>query len=327
LTKKNKFLSRTLYHFFVFIELSIRLIIIGWRINPKIIHCHDTLVLPIGVLLKTIRRSKLIYDAHELESNKAGQTKILSKLTLIIEKICWPYIDLLITVSPSIVKWYMHNFGKKKAELILNAPYYDRKQTTNEKKYFHNKYNIPDSSQVFLYLGLLEPGRGIEKLIDIFKNSKAKSHIVLMGHGSLKSFIQNESNNTMNIHYHQTIPHEQVVQVSQSANIGLCMTENVSLSDYYCLPNKLFEYVFAGLPVVASKFPDIEAYVKMYNLGKCCNTNSIDEMFQTILQIEEVPLSKVSSNLSSLSWQNQSLKLIRAYKELDSEEGGNVVCS
>ena len=81
------------------LELFFKILKIGINIKPKVIHCHDTLVLFPSVLLKVLFNAKLIYDAHELESKKNMQTIILSKATLIIEKICWPYIDTLIFLS------------------------------------------------------------------------------------------------------------------------------------------------------------------------------------------------------------------------------------
>ena len=116
----NLFYSLTAY--LCLLEFYIRLSWKGLLFRPKIIHCHDTLVLPVGVILSILFNSKLIYDAHELESQKNGQSKVLSKITLFIEKISWRFIDLFITVSPSIIDWYQKNLGKKESLLILNSP-------------------------------------------------------------------------------------------------------------------------------------------------------------------------------------------------------------
>jgi glycosyltransferase involved in cell wall biosynthesis len=82
------FLPKSLKHVFKFFELFIRILILNTKIRPDVIHCHDTLVLPIGFFLKFFLGKKLVYDAHELESNKNGQSKFLSKVTLLIENIC-----------------------------------------------------------------------------------------------------------------------------------------------------------------------------------------------------------------------------------------------
>ena len=67
------------------IEFNTKIFFKSLAVKPKVIHCHDTLVLPLGVLLKIMFRAKLVYDAHELESDRSGITKSLSKLTLFVE--------------------------------------------------------------------------------------------------------------------------------------------------------------------------------------------------------------------------------------------------
>ena len=85
-------------------------------------HCHDTLVLPIGLLVKFLTGAKLIYDAHELESNKNLQSNLNSSVTKFIEFTSWRFVDLFISVSPSICKWYEENLGEKRNVVILNSP-------------------------------------------------------------------------------------------------------------------------------------------------------------------------------------------------------------
>ena len=70
LAKRLTFLPRIVKHFFVFSELFIRVILLCSKFKPNLIHCGDTVVLPIGVILKSIKRCVLVYDAHELESNR-----------------------------------------------------------------------------------------------------------------------------------------------------------------------------------------------------------------------------------------------------------------
>ena len=119
--------------FLIFGELILRFLWIARKYNPKIIHCHDTVVLPIGLILSIFNKSKLIYDAHELESNRNSQGKISSMITWTIEKISWKKIDLLISVSPSINQWYIDEFGDKNNILILNSPQIGH--SFEEKKY------------------------------------------------------------------------------------------------------------------------------------------------------------------------------------------------
>ena len=101
----------------------------------------------------------------------------------------------------------------------------------------------------------------------------------------------------------------------KAADIGLCLVQNVSLSDYYCLPNKLFEYCFAGIPVLASDFPDISSLISEYNLGMCCSLD-FDSIKQAVLDIERHGVDFNFHDLSPLAWQAQSEKLNNFYRQV-----------
>ena len=92
---------------------------------------------------------------------------------------------------------------------------------------------------MFVYAGLLSKGRGIEILLDLFSTEFDGTDLVFLGHGELKHLVLENTAFSKNIHYLPPVEHSKVVQTLQSANYGFCFIEKVSLSDYYCLPNKL----------------------------------------------------------------------------------------
>lgn len=317
-TKNLKFLPRPVRYFLNLIEAFIRMVFPGIKYKPDVIHCHDTLYLPIAKMIKLFCGSKLIYDAHELESDKAGQSKILSKYTLFIEKMLWKDIDILISVSPSIIDWYDKNLGKKKSVLILNSPLLDTSPKENSKNnYLREKFNIPAEKKIFLYLGIIsEAGRGVNLYLDVFQRKEVDSHIVFIGYGEYVDEIKKIALNNDNIHYHPAVPHHQVVEVSTSADVGLCLVEAVSLSDYYCLPNKLFEYAFSELYILASDFPDIRKIVDEYDLGKCSSLNA-ENLFEIVKDVQYLDLdNRVKKDLYPLSWNFQESELLKMYNNI-----------
>ena len=316
-----KFLPRQIKHVLNFTQLLIRILIETRGLKVDIVHCHDTLVLPIGVLIKKFKKAKLIYDAHELESNKNGQTKLMSLGTLIIEKKSWKYIDLLISVSNSILKWYSKNIGPKKNILVLNSPLISTRFDSNNEKeklgnnYFNNVFGIPDGCLIFIYVGYLTKGRGINQIIDIFNDRDINSHLIFLGDGPLKDFIVKESKINYKIHYHEPVKHDRVVEIIKSADVGLCLIENISLSDFYCLPNKLFEYAFSDLPVLSSDFPELKKIINKYKLGIVCK-NEFKSIQRVIKKIEKSPLKKTNTDISKLSWEFQERILLESYENL-----------
>ena len=258
---------------------------------------------------------KVIYDAHELGSNRNGIDNFFSKIVYFFEKITWRFIDHFISVSPSIIKWYEEEYGWKKNTLILNSPEIETKKTENSNG-FRKKFLINDDEKLLIYVGEINKGRGITNLLEIFKD--LKSRILFLGYGPLVNKVKDFENNYSNIHYHETVESDSLISLIQEADVGLCLVERASLSDYFSLPNKLFEYAFAGLPVIASDFPDIKFLVEKYDLGFCCDSGSIKDVKKNIERYESI--IKISKNdvskLHDLSWQKQELNLINVYRRL-----------
>jgi glycosyltransferase involved in cell wall biosynthesis len=319
LSRRMKRLPRVLYLGMSFFELTIRLILLGAPLKPQIVHCHDTLVLPAGVLIKWLTGARLIYDAHELESDKNGQTFALSKATLWMEKTCWRWVDGFISVSEGIVDWYMTRFPRKPSSVVLNSPIFKPRQghdVVARPLHFREAFGILPASLIFVYIGILARGRGIETLLDVFSAPGMPAHLVFMGYGDLDMSISAASAQHANIHLHNPVPHDLVVEYASGADVGLCFVENVSLSDYYCLPNKLFEYSFAGIPVLASDFPEIRRVVEQFSLGKVCHPGRESVLAAVLSFVDKPPERGAASDLSSLSWDQQTKRLVSLYQRL-----------
>ncbi len=312
-SRKLTFLPRTLRHVVTLFELVGKMLPRAARERPDVIHCHDTLVLPLGCIVKWLTGAKLVYDAHELESDRNGLTRLQGALTLRVEKLLWRFVDALIVVSPSISRWYRDNIGSKPSTVILNSPLFHEGQHQDE-DYLRKKFAIPAESKVFIYVGILGHGRGIDLLTEAFKDPHVSSHVVFLGYGELSEELKRLAAEHPNVHVHDAVPHSRVVPIAQSADFGLCLVQDVSLSDYYCLPNKLFEYCFAGVPVLASDFPDIRAVLSEYGIGESCKLQP-DEIRDAILRLERSQSTFQFANLAPLSWQVQEKKLVALYQQ------------
>jgi glycosyltransferase involved in cell wall biosynthesis len=304
------------------VELNLRMAWRALRYRAVVVHCHDHLVLPAGWLAGSLLGARLVYDAHELESDRVG-TPNARRLAWVIERWCWSRVDLLISVSPSIIDWYQQHFGPKQSALVLNSPASGSAQylrldfpprVRETPGYFHACFEIPAEAKVFIYLGLLVPGRGIERLLEVFSGPDTRSHIVFMGYGD-KLGVGDAAQRCPNIHLHPAVSHEQVVEYVRHADCGVCLIEDVSLSDRLCLPNKLFEYAFAGIPVLASRLPEIERVVREFGLGVCCD-NDVESIRQAVKAIERDGISPPTADLSELSSERQAERLRDAYRQL-----------
>lgn len=315
-TRGLRILPAFVRHAFSLVELMVKMSLKALAIAPDIVHSHDTVVLPLAGVLRLTTGARIVYDAHELESERNGLTRLSGKATLLAERVLWRFVDYLIVVSPSIQEWYQETVGPKPSEVILNSPV---PETTNgspdehDVRYLRDKYGIAAADTIFIYVGFFAKGRGIENLLAVFSELRGV-HLVLMGCGELSGLIAHHAEQVSHIHVHPSVPYEAVVDIVRSADVGLCLIENASLSDYYCLPNKLFEYCFAGIPVIASDFPDIADVVKRYRMGVCCGQDPDSIRRSVDLYLSNTLPSRIDiAQLEPLSWNTQATKLLRVY--------------
>jgi glycosyltransferase involved in cell wall biosynthesis len=301
-----------------FVEINIKIFLRSVAYRPAVIHCNDWYVLPAAVAAKKICGAKLLYDAHELESEVSDIKNQTARMVRAIESWAWKSVDLFITVSPSIETWYHERFGEKPSGVILNSPQFEVRVERDSLPGFRDVFLIPESAKIYLYIGYISLGRGIETILDAFLRTKSNSVAIFLGEGEYVNKIENQSQQRANVFVHPMVSHEEVVHLASSADFGLCLIENVSLSDYYCLPNKLFEYAFAGIPVVASEFPEISRVVSKYGLGYCVepNVENLLEFLDSEEAINPAPLSQDIHRLEELGWKHQQEKLENFYKSL-----------
>jgi glycosyltransferase involved in cell wall biosynthesis len=311
-----KWLPRPLRYALVMLEANLRFAFKLWKLRPDVVHCHDTMVLPAGVLAKLAIRSILIYDAHELESNKSGQNKALSWATLAVEKISWPHVDHLITVGPAIASWYNEHLGSKPSTCIYNSPEVPAGAIEHlGVPGLREQVGLGRDTPLFVYVGAFAIGRGIETLLETFSGPDLLGHVAFIGSGDLLERIKEVSKLHDNIHFVPQVPHYELVAFINEATAGFCLIEDVSLSDYYCLPNKLFEYAFAGLPIVASRLPEIERFVKEYQLGVCADLDP-DSIKRAVKECMVLPRNLLADRLQPLSWVTQAERLRTLYSSI-----------
>ena len=111
---------------------------------------------------------------------------------------------------------------------------------------------------------------------------------------------------------------------ASSADLGVAPIENTCLSYYYCSPNKLFEYVIAGIPVIASNFPEMKKIILKYDIGETFDPSSPKDIAKvakralhrfSTFNISETITAKV---MEEYNWENESLKLICLYQKVSS---------
>lgn len=224
------------------------------------INCHSLSALPLSVLLKLFTGAKLIYEPHELETETLMTTGLRRALVKIVEWLFIGRADSLIVVGPAIADWYRTRYRGVRPVVVRNLPQAYGKDERPD--LLRAALGIGASDMVFLYQGVFGEGRGIETILAAFAGSAPDRHVVFLGYGPLDALIDRSVRQHPNIHRLPAVAPAQLMAYTRSADIGLCLIEPVSLSYRLALPNKLFEYLAAGVPAIVTMLPDMSAVVE-----------------------------------------------------------------
>lgn len=326
--KKNDF-SFTFHRLFCFLDYYYRC---GAQINAKsygVYHAHDLNTLPIAWLLSRKGGAKLVYDSHELyvERNRIVKRTFLNQYLLgRIESFLIKRCDRVITVNDSIADELSFRYGIFKPSVLMNAPSCQRAVLCESEADIRSVSKIQYDHKLLLYCGGITFNRGLENVIKSLIYMP-NVHLVLMGYGSEKyknelRIVGDEAGVSQRFEFYGPVPSEQVTSYACGADLGIAPIENVCLSYYYCSPNKVFEYINAGLPVVASDFPEMKKVISQFGIGTVFDPSSPQDIARAVSEILDNPerneLCRNNSRNAAgvFNWENEDSKLKTIYQGL-----------
>lgn len=298
-----------------YIEFFLRSVILVGKNKPTVVNAHSLGVLPIALACKFFFKAKVVYDAHELETETNGLKGLRQRFSKFLERKLIYGSDLMFVVSDSIAEWYVNNYDIPRPSVVLNAP---SKRELNKNNHFREQLNIREDQVILLYQGGLMAGRGVNLILDAFRaRMDDKIVIVFMGYGELSVDIKEAAALQNNIFFFPAVPPAVVLEYTASADIGVALIEDTCLSYRYCLPNKLFEYAMAGLPVLVSNVKDMSDMVFRNNIGAVIadfSTASINHAIDELL-VQDLDILKHNAYFVACenSWEVQEGKMLAAY--------------
>lgn len=308
-----------------FVEFCWRVSTYAREMDVTVVNIHSLDLLLLGVLLKWKHHAKLVYDAHELETEIAGLRGTRKWIAKRVETMSMRFVDLLIVVSPGIEQWYRNNYRINRTVTVLNTPVYRQPMRTSR---LRDALSIDQHTTVLLYQGGLSRGRGLEQLLTAFERFGDDRYVlVFLGFGALEKMIRAAAARNPRILWHRSVPPGEVIEYTASADIGIAIVDDICLSHRFCLPNKLFEYLMAGLPVMVSDLPEMAAVVSRTTTGT--TLRSIDEkgLADALARLRAIPEQELRCNVEraaqAYSWTQQSAVMLSAYREFIFGGGSN----
>lgn len=277
--------------------------------DASIFHCNNLDSLPIGVFVKLFLKPsvKIVYDAHEFETETLDLSKIEKLIYRMLERILIRFADVVLTVSDSIASEYAKMYSIDKPLLVLNCPSFVEVAKHN---LFRENLDIGCDQKIFLYQGSLSSGRGLDILLESFISLNSDEYvIVFMGYGHLTEKIIEASHKHRNVYFHEAVKPEELLEYTSSADFGVSFIEDACLSYRYCLPNKLFEYLMAGVPVITSNLPEMKKFVEKYHVGLVSKENTAQGLLEAVISGNKVDYHELVSNVNRIKknycWEEQ----------------------
>jgi glycosyltransferase involved in cell wall biosynthesis len=298
------------------------------RIPADIYHAHNVNALVPCYIAAQLRRKLLIFEAHEMPLYELEKTKHQWSRALIT----WLFVAMLhrcagvITVSQPIIQEMYHRYQVTGIALIRNIPYYQEVPSSNR---LREHFGLSSKVRIVLYQGNLQHDRNLDKLVMAAKFLERDIVIVLMGKGvgatpSELEALAARDGVVDRLKFLPPVSNKELLDWTTSADLGI----NVSSPDYSLntrmfLPNKLFEYLMAGLPVLSSALPAIVEVINNYQVGWILPSlepedigMKINAMLRDRAGLEKMQRNALAAASSEFCWEKESQKLINFYQEI-----------
>lgn len=305
--------------------LSMALVGPAARFRPDVVHAHDFNTLPAALRVAARTGASIVYDMHEMEEGRLPLPgPILARLKNGIERRAMSRIAAAITVSPSIAAHYARKHGIERPALVLNAPRFERGRILAET--VRERAGLAGDVPLAVYVGVMAQGRGNAHILEAIAIAQ-EFHLAVVGPVRPGMVLQlealrNRPGLNQRIHLLGSVPHEDVVPFIRSADVGVCTIESTCLNYEYCLPNKLFEMTFAGLPLVVSRNVELDRFVRQAGNGIAVAATDPKAIADGLRHVHAeraryVPdHERLAGLVASFDWEAQERTLLGVYHRL-----------
>ncbi|MBM3695872.1 MAG: glycosyltransferase [Actinobacteria bacterium] len=299
----------------------------GLATGAQVWHCHDLNTLAIGVRAKRARPgTRLVYDSHELATERSRMGRWARWRAGRQERRGLRHTDERIWTTRSRAEYIVRRYGIPFPTLIHNVP---ERMEVKQGWDLRERLGIPADRRILLYQGSIQEFRGIEEAIEAV-TLLDRCVLVVIGYGyhrpALEEMVRRRGLQDR-VYFFGPIPNDELLYYTASADVGLCVIRGQSLSYRWSMPNKLFEYMMAGIPIVASDFEEMGRVVREEGVGTVCDPDDPQSIAAAVRAIVDDPEAEARfraatrTAIEKYNWDEEERKLLALYRRLEPAAG------
>jgi glycosyltransferase involved in cell wall biosynthesis len=298
-----------------------RAIAVVREVRPVLIHCNDYNTMWVGVAARLMGGITVVYDSHELWPDRNGRRE--PRWWLIACEFLFVHLaHRTITASPGYAEVMARRYRISRPSVIRNIP--DASMLLAGSENGDSRSAAPEGEPVALYVGALTTGRGLELSI-MALNHLDGVRLRLVGPARpayLDELVRlaRAEGVTDRVEFAGAVTPAELIQTIREADVGLALIQPVCLSYRMSLPNKVFEYVAAGLPVLGSDLPAISELVNEHRIGLLAEPGEVEDVAAKLGEMLEPERNGAFRDAAReaagvLNWEREAERLAAVYRE------------
>jgi glycosyltransferase involved in cell wall biosynthesis len=288
-------------------------------LRPDLVHCNDYNTMWIGVAAKLLCGSAVVYDTHELWADRSLRSEPRWWLVA-CEALFVRVADRVVTTSPAYAEELARRYRIRPPVVVRNIP--------ERPAEGHAAERVPGPARdgrLLVYVGGLQPNRGIELSIRALAMvPEARLRLIGPGGPEYRAELERLVRSLgleKRVDFVDPVPPDRLLAEVSDADAGLALIEPACLSYRLTLPNKLFEYVLAGVPVVGSDLPMISSFVAEHGVGTTVNPGDVPAVARAVERVLDPERNEryrraAAASAPTLDWSNEREILEGVYRDL-----------
>lgn len=289
--------------------------------RSKLFVSNDLDTLLANFIAHKLKHVPLVYDSHEFytETPELINRPIIQGIWKRIEKAIFPKLDDIITVNESIADLYQQKYNRV-LNVVRNVP----RTPGIDEIASRETLGLPTDKKIIILQGAgINIQRGAEETVEAMQYVN-NALLLIIGGGDVIESLRNQVDQSGledKVKFIKRLPYKELIQYTRLANLGITLDKDTNINYRYSLPNKLFDYIHAGIPVLASRLPEIARIVEGYQIG-CIAENHHPEYIAGLINqmLNDETQNKIwKNNLATaaldLNWEHEEKILIELYQK------------